>query len=262
MRSRLITAILVCSTSVFAQRANVILTSTFDSGSIAMWQGVQAYYAWSNMFKTDTTRLGTAKAYRFELRYTDAPNRRSEILDSAITQNQRWYGFSIFTPTAYVPDVNDEIITQWHGVDNTGLEPPITLRTLNGRYYISIYYIDDSLVQQNITYDLGVVVLNTWTDWVWHIKFSYTTGGYIELWKNGGKVLTYLGRNCYNEIKYPYLKFGIYKPLWGSVVNPTVKNRVIFFDEVRVGGPNAKYDDVAPITIVPGTSPINYIFTK
>ena len=48
--------------------------------------------------------------------------------------------------------------------------------------------------------------------------------------------------NSYNDEKYPYFKFGVYKWEWG---NPATR-RVIYFDEVRVGNKNSSYEEVKP----------------
>lgn len=48
--------------------------------------------------------------------------------------------------------------------------------------------------------------------------------------------------NSYNDAAYPYLKFGLYKEKWG----PSTSERVIYFDEVKIGDSNSNYDEIKP----------------
>jgi hypothetical protein len=40
----------------------------------------------------------------------------------------------------------------------------------------------------------------------------------------------------------PYFKFGVYKWEWGTLAS----QRVIYYDELRVGNANSSYDEVKP----------------
>ncbi|PRX38587.1 DUF4377 domain-containing protein, partial [Salegentibacter salegens] len=48
--------------------------------------------------------------------------------------------------------------------------------------------------------------------------------------------------NSYNDEKYPYFKFGVYKWKWGTAAT----QRVIYYDEVRIGDKNSSYEEVKP----------------
>jgi hypothetical protein len=48
--------------------------------------------------------------------------------------------------------------------------------------------------------------------------------------------------NAYNDVAYPYLKFGLYKWNWGT----TTSQRNIYYDKVWIGNSNSSYDEVKP----------------
>ena len=50
-----------------------------------------------------------------------------------------------------------------------------------------------------------------WTDWVFHVKWSYGPDGVLEVWKNSQKIVTKSGPNTFNDARGPYMKMGIYK---------------------------------------------------
>jgi hypothetical protein len=105
--------------------------------------------------------------------------------------------------------------------------------------------------------DLGEIPKGEWIDWVVHIKFSHTNTGILEVWMNGDKVIDRQNMpNSYNDEKYPYFKFGVYRWDWGT----TTSQRAIFFDEVRIGNGNSSYDEVKPNgsqELIPEESKIN-----
>jgi hypothetical protein len=97
-------------------------------------------------------------------------------------------------------------------------------------------------------FTFGEIKGGQWTDWVFHLKLSYRADGLLEVWKNGVKVLNYLGPTCFNDNQGPFMKFGIYNPSGG----PTLAGRTINYDEVKVGDQASSYAQVAPD---PGTTP-------
>ncbi|PRX39829.1 polysaccharide lyase, partial [Salegentibacter salegens] len=91
--------------------------------------------------------------------------------------------------------------------------------------------------------DLGKIPKNKWIDWVVHIKYSHTNTGILEVWMDDVKVIDRQNMpNSYNDEKYPYFKFGVYKWKWGTAAT----QRVIYYDEVRIGDKNSSYDEVKP----------------
>ena len=199
---------------------------------------------------------------------------RSELALSAVPLfSDYWYGFSIFIPADWIDDPQDgDIVAQWHGsfgedkkqfkVEGDGKgRPPVALSLHADRWEVAIN--SSAAVVTNAKdwenygskrekSDLGKFRKGVWTDWVFHMHWSYKTDGLVEIWQDGKQVLTHKGPNCYNDPNGPYFKIGIYHPAWKDFEAETfnrqkliIPRKVIFHDEVRVvsGG---TYNDVAP----------------
>jgi len=95
-------------------------------------------------------------------------------------------------------------------------------------------------------FDLGNAI-GSWTDWAIHVKFAYTAGdGFLQIWKNGVKIMDNTDPNCFNDDIGPYLLFGVYKWEWKSDYVTNTDERLYYFDEFRIGDAEATYEDVAP----------------
>jgi predicted transcriptional regulator len=95
--------------------------------------------------------------------------------------------------------------------------------------------------------NLGKYETGLWTDWVFHVKWSWESDGLLEVWKNGKKVIHYEGPIGYNDRRGVYFKTGIYKWVWKMTPerdHSTTTKRVTYVDEVRIGNENATYQDV------------------
>lgn len=173
------------------------------------------------------------------------------------TTGENWYGFSNFFPDDYISDPFPEVVAQWHEVPDWDLgetwrSPPISLEIRNDHYYVKVMWASapvntNRTKDGEIYYDLGAVDKNIWNDWVFHIKFSYTSTGILEVWKNKTNVVTRNGPNSYNDQHWPYFKLGIYKWAWskGGAGSPE-DERVLYVDEVRVGDRNSSLEAVSP----------------
>jgi hypothetical protein len=150
-----------------------------------------------------------------------------------------------------------EIIAQWHEVPDWDLgekwrSPPISLGIENNRFYVKILWAA-AAVNTNKTIDgekkaiLGNVEKEKWNDWVFHIRFSYREDGILEIWKNKEKVFEYYGPNSYNDENFPYFKIGIYKWGWNGWSGYSPEDeRVLFYDEVKIGDRYANVATVSP----------------
>jgi hypothetical protein len=221
---------------------------------------------------TAPVRAG-GRAVRFEI-----PRRlgsfRSEIALSGVPLfSDYWYGFSIFIPGDWIDDPQDgDIVAQWHGsagedkklfkVEGDGKgRPPVALSLHGDEWQVAVNssaaVVKDAkdwagYQSKRDQFHLGKFRKGVWTDWVFHMRWSYKADGLLEVWQNGKQVLQHAGPNCYNDPNGPYFKIGIYHPAWkdfeGEKFNRQkviIPRKVIFHDEVRVisGG---TYDDVAP----------------
>jgi len=69
------------------------------------------------------------------------------------------------------------------------------------------------------------VARNVWYDFVYHAKWSATSGGKMEAWLNGKKVMTYNGPTLYSGISC-YLKLANYHAAFGQP-SSVIHDRVV-----------------------------------
>jgi Polysaccharide lyase len=244
---------LTASVTTAGTRRNLIFHSNNESTStlsplrntsFTQWASIQKFSSYSVQRVNTLSRFGTS-SLRFELRKTDGDigwSKRAEA--SRYTKSEpsqkceRWYGESIYLPSDYVTDPAPELVTQWH--TDAG-SPPLALWTHNGKWRITMFGNQQTTIA---TYEK-----NKWVDWVYHVKWSAGSDGLVEVWKDGVKVFTKTGANIYsNSIGGAYMRVGVYKWVWKSGSNPasTTTKRIMYVDEVRIGGELATYNDVAP----------------
>jgi len=183
---------------------------------------------------------------------------------------ERWYGFSTYLPSSWVPDPTPEIIAQWHqtGGDCTkGCSPPLAIFTKGGKYYVQQSWQNDAAVPGVWTFgpakEIDAYATGRWTDWVVHVKWSLGNDGILEIWKDDQPIPGFnpkIGRNDdFGERaqgRGNYLVLGIYKWPW-SQKDPasTTTNRVLYTDELRITDQRGNYNAVAP----PAASPVTQL---
>ncbi|MGI6454067.1 MAG: polysaccharide lyase [bacterium] len=240
----------------------LIFTGDFESGDLSGWNRETCCDHSVNVVQ-EPVRAGKY-AVRVEVRRDDpdvSSSKRSEIKQPREPQVkcERWYGFSIYLPEDYIQDHLPEIVTQWHGspdMDDGEVwrSPPLALITQNGNWRINWRWDADKIMKSNRSdgneyQDIGPYEKGKWTDWVFHVKWSWEDDGLIEVWKDGEKVMDYHGPSAYNDDHGVYFKTGVYKWVWkrSSENNPSTTDvRVIYLDEYRFGNEHANYDMVAP----------------
>ena len=188
-------------------------------------------------------------------RYDSHTNYRTELRAKApnpIKGQDTWYGFSIYLPAPYERDGVGETLAQWHATSDPGegnLNPPIALKVRDGSWGLFVRWNPTQPTrisgQRQDSFKFGPPETNSWTDWVFRIRWSYGNDGIVQVWKNGKQVLNRTGPNCFNDLKMPYFKMGIYKSQWRSEVGAVVE-RIVYHDEVRIAGKGASYADVVP----------------
>lgn len=221
----------------------------------------------SGNFVTSPVRSG-GRAFRFELNHTDplvSNSYRTEIRayqESAKDPigSERWYGLSIYLPAGYDDDDTIEVVGQWHATPDQNLGepwrgPPVALVTVDHQWRIANTWDAAQVTEDwqnptqggNETLWTGAYQTGRWTDWVFHIKWSYQADGVLEVWRDGSRVVNKQGPNCYNDERGIFPKFGIYKAIWKRTdITFPVDQRVLFYDEIRIGQEDATYADVAP----------------
>jgi len=236
------------------------LESTFESpGDLDKWT--------KEICRPDALRISGERARkgrssaRFEFSKSDVTGFngyvRAELRLGSEADAERWYGFSNYLPADFVADPMAEKIAQWHEVPDWDLgetwrSPPISLGVENDRFYVQILWAA-APVNTNDTkdgekkVDLGPVDRDKWNDWVFHIRFSWKPDGVLEIWKNKRQIFSYYGPNCFNDKSLPYFKIGIYKWAWkGWAEYSPEEKRVLYYDEVRIGGRHASLEMVSP----------------
>ncbi len=238
---------------------NLLLETTFENvQDIKKWK-TELPYSKSFSLSDSFARKGTYSG-RFEIGKEDTmifKGVRAELALSSETENERWYGASILFPESFIVDSVPEVVLQWHSVPdvyNGPISPPVALWIQNNRYKVVMQWASFSgatnkTVEGRKEFDLGEVNAGAWTDWVFHIKYSWQNDGVLEVWKNKTKVISYFGPNSYNDKKLPYFKMGIYKWEWnnsrGKLRSPGA-TRVAYYDEIRVGNKAATLASVSP----------------
>ena len=196
---------------------------------------------------------------RFTLNKTDKTvqnGKRAEVFFRAENKLpvDRWYAFNIWLPASFVADSLPEIVAQWHATPDFSLgegyrSPPVSLMMQKGLWRMDLRWAtqtvnNNSDLSGRIVYDFGKAVTGRWTQWVFHINFSYKADGLLEVWKDGVSVYARKGPNYYNDKIGPYFKFGIYKWDWMKTqLHTTVDQRILYFGGVKLGGSDASIED-------------------
>ncbi|MCX2742218.1 polysaccharide lyase, partial [Pontibacter anaerobius] len=206
-----------------------------------------------------THSFGGSRSARFELRDTDpmvnAGTRAEAMITQPAASRDRWYSFAAYFPAdGYARDSKPEIISQWHQYPDQHLgegwtSPPTSLLVQDDKFILDVRY-DASQVSSGYLldtqklFDLGAVSKDSWHEFVFHIVHSYGSDGLIEVWRNGTKVLEHRGGNMLNNVKLPHWKVGVYKWLWNGTGTTDTNRRVLYLDNVRVGGAAATLADM------------------
>lgn len=203
---------------------------------------------------TTTSSLSRTGTYAMESSIEPGEIRSEVEGPWATVGGEYWYGFSIFLPEDFIinNETEWELLAQWHGYPDFDIgedwrSPVLALESDGGKWALMIRYDSkrNTFESGERVYDgveeidLGTYETGVWTDWVFHVKWSYESDGFLEVWKDGVKVLYREGPNAFNDAEGPYFKMGIYS---GDV--PCT--RIVYHDEFRMADANSTYEDVAP----------------
>ena len=230
--------------------------------SFAAGQGAVDFYAagsgadWSREYTvgeaysvkrvSSPTRSGDA-ALRMETRYGDAENdyhTEMEKVDAGFPGQSAWYGFSTYVPTSWVDSEDTTLTTQWWSHSRAG--PPLGIG-IEGEEWIVFQRWDegDRGLSKRTT---GAVRKGEWTDWIVQAHWSDSEDGYLKVWRNGEVVYERSGPSIYYETESLRFKIGLYVWPWKNDAPAPRRSspRVIYHDEVRIGGETSSYDAVNP----------------
>lgn len=184
---------------------------------------------------------GGGKALRMELRQGDPPNNSGTRTEVYYPQRlgEAWYSFKCYFPSADYPDetgTSRESICQFHQGGGSG-SPYNMLLVEKGVFRLFL----DNDAGRNIRLDIGSQVKDFWHTFVFYTRFSEFAEGHVKCWHNGSLVADETGPNLASGFSLPELKLGIYKWDWNNGGTTTTDKRVMFLDDVKVGGPDATY---------------------
>lgn len=242
---------------ITSSNASVIFEGDFETGNLGNFRVL-------GISPTATSSLSRAGTYAMKSVLNPAEKRAEVKMPSKINAvgNEYWYGFSIFLPEPFEVNSKWEVVANWHGRPDfdigevfAGQGAIMALTTANPRSetiaeWVLINRWDSKPnstpggvpdIEGTNVYEFGPYETGVWTDWVFHVKWSYESDGFLEIWKNGIKVLDRDGPNCYNDEYGPYFKMGIYRA--GRSSNAP---RTIYHDEFRMADADGTYEDVAP----------------
>jgi hypothetical protein len=262
MKKLTVLALLIfCTFTSEAQRKHLLFDSNFDDHLSLTKFPARDIYENNAQLLTDSVKRNGHKSVRIEVKLSNAVGDkgiRSEFSFLPESNPERWYGLSIFAPSNYLPDTDPESVVQWHNMPDfnlgeTWISPSLSVWVQNGHWSLHTLWDTARVTKQGrwmgkLITDLGSVKLNAWTDWVFHIKFSYKSDGLVEVYRNGVKVFSRRGPNNFNDEKLPYWKVGIYKWVYKDH-EPTLHKftqRVLFYSQIRKGDEKAIYGDIAP----------------
>lgn len=222
----------------------------FQKGDI--WNVLETCCEHSYKYSSDQSYKGK-KSVKFELRRNDKEvhnSKRSEFAARVEKANgDNWYRFRMFIPENWETDPKSfDIITQWHGYPDfnkgeTWRSPPLSMIIKGNKIKLKSQWDSQEVTVNNTPEGKDVLwkgnldkLKGKWVNWTFHIKWSHSQDGIIEVWKNQEKIVSHEGANTYNDERGVYLKIGLYKPDWKySPQKSIVDTRIIYFDDLEVG---------------------------
>lgn len=164
---------------------------------------------------------------------------------------EEWWAVSVLFPSDYVypPGPEGGVVLDFHHNADNGL-PNMSIDTMPGTGMRQRGYggptVNGGQYEAHITDPYGAVndvTRNQWYDFVFHVKWSSTSGGFMEAWLNGKKFQMYSGATLYSGISC-YLKLANYHAAFGQASS-------IVFDRV-IRGPSATDVALEPLEGVSG----------
>ena len=232
------------------------------------FEGKQVAKFWHAELRTPTAGLLTGEVHRAgkqAMRFAWKPSQydgtnptlHSELLTSPLIngETERWYGYSSYMPSSSMEnDSQTVIISQWHGVPDEGgahTVPVVAVSVEPGNKLQLVYRASNKSITTFLQHptsqkvlDLGKARFDQWVDYVVHVNWDpIGTTGQLQLWQNGVLIVNEKGIAIgYPEQHKPYWKCGLY--CWTG--KSKYVEKVIYYDEVRIGSPSASYDTVKP----------------
>lgn len=230
--------------------AEVLFRDTFDNGIDSGWAR-ELCCDHSAQIVSSPVRSSSpdSRAIKFTYRKTDylrnGTTKRAELKlrEYYPIGSERWYKFSMYIPTTWQNTKQGFIINQFGQRPDDGEEghvPALFLVTDGQKLRLGSRWdprrhttSKDSVKDQG--WDLGSLPKGRWVDMVYHVKWSYGSDGILEVYKDGEKVVSKQGPNCYNDESGVTMKLGLYAS--GIRADPEdydFEEQVIYYDAVQI----------------------------
>lgn len=252
-------------------RDNVIFTSLFDDATpFSEWNEQQSCcevnvpccsYA---VTQSTTIKYAGAGSFHAEVRATDPEVHsgfRAELQGGNPTdQGNMWYGMAMYVEQSGGGNWNPRPaghILQWHPNNGSG-SASLAIWGSEGYFDITLNSTGSGSVCHQIngscngggngTNQFGAgtrkpIVTNVWHIVVFNVNWSNSGSGVVKVWIDGQLHFWQTGMSWNPST---YLKVGINRFLMEAGAP-----WIVYYDELRIGGPNATYNDVSPLQILP-----------
>jgi Polysaccharide lyase len=242
------------------QPAGIVFFDDFESKTLKKWNFKWLKLKSSAKIVNSPVRFGKF-ALEVSLRRDDpmfSKGKRSELAIPGYFHmgKEYWYGLSVYIPVAWKEDFKSEVLTQWFATRDKHLgekprSPSLALRIKKDYWIITNRYDPKPLSIKNSAPKRklwkGKFKRGIYTDWVFHVKWSFKDDGFINIYKNRVLIRSFKGPNTYNDIVGPIMKIGIYKAPWNNPEAPSnVSKRLIYFDEIKIADKNGNLNLVSP----------------
>jgi Polysaccharide lyase len=247
----------ILNAGLFASAApaqTVALADFYNPGTKAGWSQINNNGNSFNLGERSTPTRATPTSLRFEIRFaTDKGNGyHNEVkrAGGARAGATKFYGMSYFVPNTWIFEPNRVIVSQFfsqynYGLPTPGLGPTSFLHMEDGKWFFLVRFTDLSQPDKTdgVDLDLGQVTKDIYNDFVFQIKWSTSTDGFVKVWRGlkGGNlslVKTYNGKTIFDTGATDYTwNLGVYTAGWKAKApsSSATDYRILYVDEVRMG---------------------------
>ncbi|QIP16694.1 hypothetical protein G8759_30655 [Spirosoma aureum] len=239
--------------------ASVLYTDGFENNQIANFWRTELRTPTAGLITSDKKRAGK-QAMRFSWKSSQV-NGTNDMLHSELAmgntpigETERWYGYSSYMPSSSMANEDQTVIvSQWHGHPDAGFEdsiPPLCIEIKSNDMQLVYSASNKPIIKplQSPTsmkrIDLGAAIFDRWVDYVVHVKWDpIGKTGQLQVWQDGVLLVNEQAISIgYIQNHKPFWKIGLYCWTGKSIYD----EKVMYYDEARVGGPSANYDAVKP----------------
>ncbi len=230
-------AAILAGVAVGSAEARIVKRLDYESGNFRQWVAKQALPGRAQVVRTP--RRQGRYAARFVVHPGDNPiaatGERAEVWSYTGERAGRvsWWKWSTRFPRNFTVGRHWwNIFTQWHHsgqtcespvqfvVDNYGQRPKLRLLVNGGQ-------LSGCNPSSRRAYSLGRLRRGRWLTFVFHVRWSpYKSGGFVEVWRNGKKVLPLKHVPTLYAGTFVYVKQGFYRA-------PTSWTNVVYHDGLR-----------------------------